>query len=291
MSRAPLCVITGASRGIGRATARRLGMAGARLVLVARDQARLEEAAREIALETGAAVEALAADLSEVGRTLRLAGRLSEAHPRIDVLVNNHTRIFPRRTVTEDGLEANFALNFLSYFVLARALLPALTSGGRIVNVAAEVHRFAALDFDDLQLEKGVYDPRDAYNRAKLAVILITGELARRTAGTGITVNSLDPGVVDTDALRAYRGSAPPRPGATPPVEVDRGADTSVHLAISPEVAGVTGRYFQDRRPIEPSEAALDQAAARRLWEASVRIVEAGTEASATRLTPIEPLP
>jgi retinol dehydrogenase 12 len=274
MSAGPLCVVTGASRGIGRATARRLGAAGARLVLIARDPDRLKDAGREIALETGAAVEIEAIDLSAIGATLRLAERLAKRHPRIDVLVNNHTRIFPQRTVTEDGLEANFALNFLSYFVLARALLPAVTSGGRIVNVAAEVHRFAALDFDDLQLEKGVYDPRDAYNQAKLAVILITGELARQAAGTGITVNSLDPGVVDTDALRAYRGAAPPRPGATPPVEVDRGADTPVHLAISPEVAGVTGKYFRDRQPVVPSEEAIDRNAARRLWKVSTRIVE-----------------
>jgi retinol dehydrogenase 14 len=267
-----VCIVTGGSRGIGRATAHGLAARGAHVILVARDPNRLEETRDTLAAETNAPVDAYQADLSTIAEVKALAGRILSAYSGIDILINNHVHIFPERQVTSDGLEANFALNYLSYYILTRQLLEAVAPSGRIINLAAEVHRNANLDFDDLQIERN-YDPRDAYNRAKLAVILFSAELARKVPAYRLTVNSLDPGVVDTDALRAYRAAGTRKSGKpVEPTNIWQGASTVLYLAHSREVSGISGKYFRDNRQIEPSEAAQDLKTARKLWTISANL-------------------
>jgi NAD(P)-dependent dehydrogenase (short-subunit alcohol dehydrogenase family) len=272
----PRIVITGGTSGIGMAAAERLAADGAHLILIGRDSGKGERAvARLKARAPLASVEFRAADLSRMADVRRLGDDLA-ALPRIDVLVNNAGAIFDRRAVTAEGLERTFALNHMAYFLLANRLLDKLKEAApaRIVNVASEAHRGATLDFDDLQNGRN-FGGWLAYRRSKLANILFTRELARRLAGTGVTVNCLHPGFVASDfgddnglLFRVGLGIAKRVAAVTPMA----GADTVVYLATSPEAASASGGYFEKRREIAPSVAARDEAAARRLWEESARI-------------------
>ncbi|MBV9524092.1 MAG: SDR family NAD(P)-dependent oxidoreductase, partial [Alphaproteobacteria bacterium] len=216
------------------------------------------------------------ADLSRLAEIRRLANELAAALPRIDVLVNNAGAIFDRHSLTEDGLERTFALNHMAYFLLTNLLLGKLEAAApsRIVNVASDAHRGAVLDFADLA-GRGGAQGWNAYRRSKLANILFTAELARRLAGSGVTANALHPGFVASRfgdetglAMRLLLGIAK-RFAAITPAE---GARTIVYLASSPDVAGVTGRYFAKEREARPTAAASDAAAARRLWDESARL-------------------
>jgi NAD(P)-dependent dehydrogenase (short-subunit alcohol dehydrogenase family) len=272
------CVITGATSGIGLEAAEELARRGAALILVGRD-ARRAEAAREriVGRVKGASVALRLADLSRLAELRRLAADLLAKAGRIDVLVNNAGAFFDRHALTEDGWERTFALNHMSYFVLANLLLPRLreSAPARIVNVASEAHRGAVLDFSDLAGRRGAKG-WPAYRRSKLANILFTAELARRLGGDGVSVNCLHPGFVATrfgDAgntlpTRLLLGLAK-RFAAISPQE---GARTIVHLASAPEVATLSGRYFIKSREARPSPAAQDEAAARRLWDESARL-------------------
>jgi NAD(P)-dependent dehydrogenase (short-subunit alcohol dehydrogenase family) len=275
-----ICVVTGANRGIGRATAEGLAELGASLVLVCR---RLEEGqtvSRDIAKKGRAAPDVIGADLSSQVSIRRAASQIQERYPRLHVLVNNAGVIPGRREVTVDGLEMQFAVNHLGYFLLTNLLLPQLIAGApsRIVNVSSGAHTHVALDFADLQAERG-YDPKEVYSRTKLANILFTYELARRLGVTGVTVNCLSPGVVATGMLADYMGVPRGRRavdstfGATP----EEGAETSIYLAASPEVEGVTGKYFTREKPVSSSRGSYDAAAARRLWEVSERLTGLST--------------
>lgn len=269
--RGKLVLVTGATSGIGLVASERLAQQGARLVLVGRDQAKGEMALRRVGAE---AVHY--ADLSNLTEVRRLGTELLDAYPRIDVLVNNAGALFTKFERTVDGIERTFALNHLAYFLLTRLLLERLKASGssRIVIVASEAHRGVGLDFDDLQNARD-YDGWTAYRRSKLCNILFARELARRLAGTGVTVNSLHPGFVDTEFGNNNRGlfrwglAIAKRFAAISP---DKGAQTTVHLASSPEVAEVTGLYFDKCRPRTPNDAAQDNAAAKRLWEESARL-------------------
>jgi NAD(P)-dependent dehydrogenase (short-subunit alcohol dehydrogenase family) len=269
-------VITGATSGIGRIAADRLAEMGARLVLVARDRARGEAVLGALRAPAGAAAHSVHyADLSRLDQVKRVGAEIAAAEPRIDVLINNAGSIFGARSVTEDGLERTFATNHMAYFVLTECLMERLKAAApaRVVNTASDAHKGRSLDFADLQNERS-YGAQKAYGRSKLANILFTRELARRLAGSGITANCLHPGFVTTglgqrdNALFgaivwfAMRFAGRPEPGA----------ETIVHLAASPEVAGISGEYFYDRCPARPSSAARDDETARRLWEESERI-------------------
>ena len=269
-------VITGATSGIGHIAAVRLAALGARLVLVARNRQRAEAALAQFR-EAGPnlAHRAHFADLSLLAEAKRVGQEIAAAEPRIDVLINNAGNVFPRRELTPDGLERTFATNHMAYFVLTHCLRERLAAAApaRIVNTASAAHIGRTLDFDDLQLAKQ-YSVMTAYGRSKLANILFTRELARRLAGTGVTANCLHPGFVATGLGQRDGGifGLMVRFSMLFADPAERGAQTIVYLASSPDVASVSGAYFISSRQAEPSSAARDDAAARRLWEESERI-------------------
>ncbi len=274
--RGKLCVITGATSGIGLEAAVRLGAQGARLLLVGRDPGRCEAALTRLRAEVpGIAATATCADLSRLGEARRLAGEIAGAEPRIDVLVNNAGALFATRQETDDGLERTFALNHMSYFLFTLGLLPSLTRAApsRVVSTASGAHRRAELDFGDLQC-RADYSGWRAYCRSKLANILFTGSLARRLENTGVVANCLHPGFVatrfgDNNGVFVRSAMLVAKRFAISP---QRGADTIVHLAAAPEAAETSGGYFERCRPAAPSAAARDEAAQERLWDVSCRL-------------------
>jgi retinol dehydrogenase 14 len=272
-----ICVVTGATSGIGKETAVALARAGATVAVVCRTRDRGEAALAEIRRRAGHdAVSLFVADLSSQRAIRTVAAELRAALPRIDVLVNNAGLALRDRLVTEDGFENTFAVNHLAYFLLTRLLQPTLLASApaRVINVSSEAHRWGSVRFDDLMGE-ATYDGWKAYAQSKLANVLFTYELARRLDGTGVTANCLHPGLVGT--AFASRGpslirilSRLARPLLRSPAS---GAATSVYLASAPEVATVTGRYFAGRRARRSSRASYDRALAARLWGVSERLV------------------
>ena len=272
-----VCVITGATSGIGRAAAEQLASLGARLVIVARDPARGAAARDEIVAATGNREVALEiADLASQRQVRELAARLLAAEPEIHVLVNNAGLALGERRLTEDGLEETFAVNHLAPFLLTNLLLERLrgSSPARVVTVASAAHRGAAIPFDDLNGERG-FSGWIAYGWTKLANILFSTELARRLDGSGVTANCLHPGVVATGfgregpfLVREFQRWV----GRLLLLDPKQGADTLVWLASSPEMEGASGGYYAKRRLATPSRAAGDAAAARRLWQESERL-------------------
>ncbi|MET0773704.1 MAG: SDR family oxidoreductase [Candidatus Limnocylindrales bacterium] len=271
-------LVTGATSGIGRATAAGLAAMGARVAITGRDHARTVETARAISASAGAGtVDVFVADLSSQAEVRRLAADVLERLPRIDVLVNNVGGYWDTRHVTVDGLERTFALNHLAPFLLTHLLFERLRQGtrARVVTVASRAHTTGRIDFDDLQGERA-YSASRAYSQSKLANILFTHELSGRLRGTGITANALHPGFVRTafgaDDPGAIQRFVVPfiRPFMRSP---EHGAATSIHLASAPGVAEATGQYFADSRPRRSSEASHDRAVAARLWQVSAELV------------------
>lgn len=276
-SRPRVCLLTGATLGIGRAAAVALAPMGMELVLVARDRARLEALAAELRQRTpGVRVGVLVGDLSRMSEVRRIAGEFRATHDRLHVLLNNAGAVFARREMTPEGLERTLALNHLAYFVLTEELLPLLKSSApaRIVNVSSDAHRGMRIDFDDLNCARGRYRAFVAYGRSKLMNILFTRELARRLEGTGVTANAMHPGFVRTGFGRNNPGllGRLVALGQVVARTPERGARTLVYLASSPEVERVSGKYFHDERESRTSAAAEDMEAARRLWDVSVRL-------------------
>lgn len=272
-----VCVITGATSGIGRAAAGELAALGARVVIVARDPVRGAAARDEISRETRNHEVALeVADLKSQRQVRDLAARLLAALPEIHVLVNNAGLALAERRLTEDGLEETFAVNHLAPFLLTSLLLDRLRASApaRVVTVASAAHRGAVIPFDDLNGERG-FSGWLAYGWTKLANILFTAELARRLDGSGVTATCLHPGVVATGfgregplLIREFQRWV----GRLLLLDPQRGAETLVWLASSPEVAGASGAYYVKRRLVTPSRAARDAAAAHRLWLLSERL-------------------
>jgi NAD(P)-dependent dehydrogenase (short-subunit alcohol dehydrogenase family) len=270
-----ICVVTGATRGIGRATAEGLAQLGATVVLTARRPEDGAKVSREIATTAPVEPIVVTADLSSQASIRQAAAELGRLFPHLHVLINNAGIFTRRREVTVDGLEMQFAVNHLAYFLLTNLLLDQLKAGApsRIINVSSGAHGGATLDFDNLQGERA-YSGNRAYSQSKLANILFTYELARRLQGTGVTANCLHPGVIATKLLADYvgvpvAGRALARTfGARP----SQGAETSIYLATSPEVEGVTSKYFEGRRERRSSRESYDEAGARRLWEISERL-------------------
>ena len=271
-------LITGGTGGIGKAIAEGLARLGARVGIVGRDLGRARTAAAEITATTGnSAVDAYAADLSAQAEVRRLAGEVLAAYPRLDVLINNVGGFWATRHVTADGLEHTFAVNHLAPFLLTALLLERLKASApaRIVTVSSGAHAAGRIDFDDLQGEHSYSGPR-AYSQSKLANVMFTYELARRLEGSGVTATVLHPGVV-----RSAFGAEDPAPWqrvllplARPFMKTRaRGAATSVYLASSPDVEGVTGRYYANGKARSSSKDSYDTAAAARLWRTSEQLV------------------
>lgn len=265
-----VCLVTGAASGIGAVTAQELARQGAAVVLVDHNTEKGVTTTARIQAQTGnASVRFFQADLSSQQEIRDLAHRFQASYHRLDVLVNNAGAMFPQRQESVDGIEMTFALNYLGYFLLTHLLLDTLKSCAptRIVNVSSRSHARARINFEDLQFRSG-YTGLRAYEHSKLAIVLFTYELARRLAGTGVTANVLHPGVVATDfaansggafglLVRLFRFAF---------LSAEQGAQTSIFLASSPSVEGVTGKYFVKRKATRSSPASYDQAAASRLW-------------------------
>jgi retinol dehydrogenase-12 len=272
--RGKTCLVTGATSGIGEITAGELARYGAAVVVEGRSRERCEATVRRIRERTGNdAVEPLVGDLSSQAEVRRLAQEFRDRHRRLDVLVNNAGAMFARRRESADGIEMTLALNHLGYFLLTGLLLDSLRSGApsRIVNVSSEAHRMVkGMDFGDLQGRRR-YRGFRAYGQSKLANLLFTSELARRLEGTGVTANALHPGFVATNfsAGNGWVGWLMRRGASLFAISPEEGAKTTIFLATSPGVEGVTGRYFVKQEAVPSSPASRDMAAARRLWEVS----------------------
>jgi NAD(P)-dependent dehydrogenase (short-subunit alcohol dehydrogenase family) len=271
-------LVTGATAGIGKVTALELARKGATVVLVGRDPAKAEATVAEIRQATGNdAVEALLCDVSSQAAVRKLAADYRAKHDRLDVLVNNAGAILGERKTTADGIEATFATNHLAYFLLTELLLDLLRASApaRVVSVASDAHRSTKLDLDDPQYERRPYASMSSYGASKLANILWSAELARRLEGSGVTANALHPGVIASNFGQSGPGWMRFGVKLFAPLlsSPENGARTTLHLATSPEVEGITGKYWKDSKPAKPSAAAQDMAAAKRLWEISEALV------------------
>ena len=273
-------LVTGATSGIGRATASGLAAEGARLAITGRDRERAEDTVREIRAAGGGQVDVFIADLSSQSEVRRMAEEVLHSLSRIDVLVNNVGGYWNTRHATADGLERTFALNHLAPFLLTNLLLDRLkqSAPARVVTVASNAHSMGRIDFDDLQGERS-YSGERAYNQSKLANVLFTYELARRLQAGAVTANALHPGVVRTSFGAEDSGGVQrlfvPLMGLFMKTPA-QGAATSVYLASSPDLEQVTGLYFANNKPKRSSKSSYDEAVAARLWRVSADLVGLG---------------
>ena len=271
-----LCLVTGGTSGIGQVTARELARMGADVVITARTQEKLSRSIEKLRAGSGSSkVSGLVADLSSQDQVRALVAQFKANYPRLDVLVNNAGAIYFRRYLSVDGIEMNFAGNHLAYFLLTNLLLDLIidSSPARIINVSSSSHNGQVIDFDDLECQHD-YQFMAAYGKSKLANILFTNELARRLEGSGVTVNALHPGLVGTNIagnngwllrffLPLWRVWA---------MSSEQGAETSIYLASSPDVEGVSGKYFYQKKAIPSSPYSGDRSVAKRLWDVSAQM-------------------
>lgn len=270
-----ICMITGANSGIGKATALGLAKMGATIVMVCRNKDRGEKALEDIKKEVeNGTVDLMIADLSTQKAIHQLVKEFKERYQFLHVLINNAGVNLSKCVLTEDGIETTFAVNYLAQYLLSNLLLDVLqaSSPARIVNVASSVLA-KNIDFENLNGEKH-YRQLNAYGQSKLAVILFTYELSRRIEGTGVTVNCLHPGYVKTNMIKNFRkfvkyfypliGLFMKKP--------KKGAKTSIYLASSSEVEGVSGKYFKKRKEVESMKAVYDEEIAKRLWDVSIAL-------------------
>lgn len=264
-----VCVITGATAGLGQAAATELGRRGATVVLVARSPERAENTRKAVVRAAGHdRVHVVRADLAVQAQVRAAAAEILERWPAVHVLINNAGVYTRTLQLTPDGIEMQWAVNHLAPFLLTNLLLDRLRASApaRVVTMSSGAHRGAALRLDDVEM-RGKYNGLRQYANTKLANILFTRELARRVPPAQVTANALHPGVVATELL--FGGFAPLRLLKFFMKTPEQGARTTVYLASSPDVASVTGGYFQDERPARITSAAQDDTAARRLWEIS----------------------
>ena len=265
-----IVLITGANSGIGRETARQVAGMDAHVVMVCRDEGRCKEAKRDIRLSTGSdELEMIIADLSSQADVRALAEEFRSRHDRLDVLLNNAAIVPRERHVTVDGIELQLAVNHLAPFLLTSLLLDMLkmSAPARILTVSSGIHHRGRIDFEDLQAE-GRYKGMNRYGTTKLANILFTRVLAKRLEGTGVTANALTPGFIATRLSRDF-GAFPRGMVRLIAGKVDKGARTPVYLVTSPAVSGVSGEYWKGMKVTRPSDMAMDDGVAERLWKVS----------------------
>jgi NAD(P)-dependent dehydrogenase (short-subunit alcohol dehydrogenase family) len=270
-----MCMVTGANSGIGFVVSKELARMRVSVVMVCRNQSKGDIARNEIVKESGnQSVELMIADLASLESVRSLAQAYKKQHDKLQVLVNNAGLILGKRTVTADGLETTFVVNYLSHFLLTNLLLDTLKASApsRIVNVTSDAHYDGHMVFDDLQGEKR-YGAMRSYSQSKLAQVLFTYELAERIKGTGVTVNCVHPGAVRThwgDTAGALGiGIRIARPFMIGP---DKGAETPLYVATSPEVEGVTGKFFSSKKEKESSQESYNKEVSKKLWEMSMKL-------------------
>jgi NAD(P)-dependent dehydrogenase (short-subunit alcohol dehydrogenase family) len=266
-------IVTGANSGIGKVAARELARMGASVIMVARSRERGERALQEVrSASANDNVRLMLCDLSSQRSIREFAAAFEAENDRLDVLLNNAGAVYLRRQESVDGLELSFALNHMGYFLLTNLLLDVIKASApaRIVNVSSEAHRVGRIAFDDLRREQDY--GMNVYGETKLMNLLFTYELARRLEGTGVTVNAMHPGFVRTNFGRRGNGllgrfvmPVASLFGRSP----ERGAATAIYLASSPEVEGVTGKYFVDNQEVRTADLSYDQALQARMWEVS----------------------
>ena len=284
-----VCVVTGATRGIGRATALLLAKLGAQVVVVGRDAARMDEVRREAARAGYADVDCVIADFASLASVRRAAGEIARRWPAIHVLVNNAGINAGRRQVSVDGFELTFAVNHLAPFLLTSLLVPALTTGApsRIVNVTSVFAHVGGLDVDDVMFERRRYSSTRAYNQSKLATVMFTMELAERVAGSAIAVNCVSPGLVATDLMREHWWFQPRWLRSLWSgwlLSPEDAAERVIRVATSQSLDGVSGKCFAATlRPVSLPRRARDAAVRRALWDLSVRLTNAESASHAAR--------
>jgi NAD(P)-dependent dehydrogenase (short-subunit alcohol dehydrogenase family) len=290
--RGKVCIVTGANSGIGKATALGLAQMGAIVVMVCRNQDKGEKAQNEIKEQSGNdAIDLMLADLSSQALIRQLAENIQQRYRQLHVLINNAGTVNLRRRETTDGFEMTFAVNYLAPFLFTNLLLEKLKASApaRIVNVSSESHQSGFIKMDDLELEKG-YRIMRAYGQSKLALVLFTYELARRLQGTGVTVNCLHPGFVATNIGQnglGFVGRSITKLIFSTGISPEEGAKTSIYLASSPEIEGVTGKYFAKSIPVRSASISYDEALQHQLWEESAKLVnlhDTGASFTATSL-------
>ena len=272
-----VCLVTGATSGIGKVTATALASQGAEVIIAGRNQQKAEDTLHQIKSETGnVTLQYLLADFSDLEQVRDLAAAFKERFSRLDILVNNAGAFFNTRRETPYGVEKTFLVNHLAPFLLTTLLLDTLQASApaRIVNVSSDGQKLATMELDDLDFKRG-FSGMKAYGRSKLANIMFTYEIARRLAGGNVTVNALHPGHVATDIWRtnfSIFGPALKWVMSLFSLSPQEGADNSIYLASSPEVEGVTGKYFVKREPAQSSPTSYDEGLAQRLWETSEKL-------------------
>ncbi len=273
-----ICVVTGATSGIGKETAKALAVMGAHVVLIGRNPKKCRATVNSLKQQTGnPQIDYLFADLSDLNQVRKLASELKQNYPHIDVLVNNAGAYFKkRRYESSDGYEMTLALNYLSPFLLTSLLVDSLEKSeqGRVINVSSNAHFKGEIRLDDLQ-SKQAYNGFDAYAQSKLALVLFTYELARRLKNTNISVNALHPGLVATNFgknngwLLFYVRRLIKRHE----ISAEAGAKTCIYLASSLDVSKITEGYFIDDKQVKSSDISYDQKLAKHLWEASETLI------------------
>lgn len=270
-----ICMVTGANSGIGKATAIALAKMNGTLVIVCRNKERGEPALKEIIEKSGnTRVDLLLCDLSSLNSIRELVTIFKNKYQNLHVLINNAGVMLSKRALSVDGFEMNFAVNFLAPFLLTNLLLDMLkkSAPSRIINVASAAHKFGTIDFDDLQGEHKKSRFMGLYGSSKLALMLFSYELSRRLQGTGVTLNTVHPGVVNTN-LGVDRTH--PKKGIVRRFfkKPEKGAETSIYLASSPELEGITGKYFANKKEQKSSDESYNEMYANKLWNIACKMV------------------
>lgn len=278
MMQGKICLITGGTNGIGKATAKALARMGATVVIVGRDAQKTYRVVEEIRSTSGNKnVDSLIADLSSQQDVRRIADEFKSKYQHLHVLLNNAGGTFATRQLSIDGIEMTFALNHLAYFLLSNLLLEKMKASApaRIINVSSDAHSTSKIEFDNLQGERS-FSSFEPYGNSKLANILFTIELARQLEGTGVTVNALHPGLTNTGFGKNNPGVLMKIMAVLIPLiarSPEKGAQTSIYLASSPAVQGLSGKYFVDSKEAQPALQAADGNVAKQLWNVSSAMV------------------